>query len=195
MLERTRSNEARLVAKVAAGDNTAFHELYDQLGPTVFGRLRLQIGDSGVAEEICQDAFEAIWRLAATYRPDRGGPRAWIFRIARNAAIDWYRTTGRSVLLERELVEDWVAPESISVEEAAIGRVDAIRVRELVLELPQQQRECLRLMYWEGYSHSEIAALTKTPLGTVKSRLRLALRRLRAKVVTDSDRHLRRVES
>ncbi len=185
MLESARSDEAGLVARVAAGDRKAFDELYDQLGPTVTGRLRLQVGDSGVAEEICQDAFHAIWRSAATYRPDRGAPRGWIFGIARNAAIDWYRTAGRRAQRERELAEAWMPSESDSVEEAAIASADALRVRELVLELPREQRECLRLMYWGGYSQSEIATLTGVPLGTVKSRLRSALRKLRGRVAQD----------
>lgn len=185
ILEGTRSYEAGLVARVAAGDRDAFDELYDQLGPAVRGRLRAQVGDPGVAEEICQDTFHAIWRSAATYRPDRGAPRGWIFRIARNAALDWYRTVGRRAQRERGLPEALPAPESGSVEEAAIASAEALRVRDLVLELPRGQRECLRLMYWGGYSQSEIAALTGVPLGTVKSRVRSALRKLRGRVVAD----------
>lgn len=86
---------------------------------------------------ICLEAFHTIWRSAAIYRRDRGAPRGWIFGIARNAAIDWYRTAGRRAQRERELAEAWMASESDSVEEAATASADALRVRELVRELPQ----------------------------------------------------------
>jgi RNA polymerase sigma-70 factor (ECF subfamily) len=131
------------------------------------------------AEEVAQDAFHSVWRQARSYRAERGSVRTWLFAICRNAAIDWRRTRGKR--LEREVSIE-AAAELLSdakVDERVVARLRAEHVRAVVGRLPPEQREVLALAFWGGYSQSEIAARTDTPLGTVKSRVRLAMNKLR----------------
>ena len=111
--------------------------------------------------------------------PERGSVRTWLLAICRNAAIDWRRTRGKR--LEREVTIE-AAAELLSdarVDERVVSAMRAERIRKIVGELPKEQRDVLALAFWGGYSQSEIAARTGTPLGTVKSRVRVAMNKLR----------------
>ena len=168
-----------LLARIASGDPDALGELYDRYGRIVFGVLYRLLGVPEAAEEVTQDAFHAIWRRAATYRPDRGAVRTWMLAIARNAAIDWRRTKGKR--FEREAAIDEAAElvEEIRVDDRVIASLRAQRVRDAVAALPPEQRTVLSLAFWSGLSQTEIAERTGTPLGTVKSRVRLGMIKLR----------------
>jgi RNA polymerase sigma-70 factor (ECF subfamily) len=154
----------------------------------VFGVLYRILGAPEPAEEVAQDAFHAVWRRAATYRADRGSVRTWLLAIARNAAIDWRRTKGRRV--EREAVIDEAAEliEELRVDDRVIANLRAERVRAAVASLPDEQRIVLSLAFWSGLSQSEIAERTGTPLGTVKSRVRLGMSKLRDRLRLEADR-------
>ncbi len=167
------------MARIAQGDAAALGELYDRYGRTVFGVLYRRLGAPEPAEEVAQDAFHAVWRRAGTYRPDRGSVRTWVLAIARNAAIDWRRTKGKRV--EREALIDEAAElvEEVRVDDRVIAGLRAERVRAAVAELPPEQRTVLSLAFWSGLSQSEIAERTGAPLGTVKSRVRLGMSKLR----------------
>ena len=171
--------DAALLARIASGDPDALGELYDRYGRIVFGVLYRLLGVPEAAEEVTQDAFHAIWRRAATYRPDRGAVRTWMLAIARNAAIDWRRTKGKR--FEREAAIDEAAElvEEIRVDDRVIASLRAQRVRDAVAALPPEQRTVLSLAFWSGLSQTEIAERTGTPLGTVKSRVRLGMIKLR----------------
>ncbi len=174
-----REDDSVLLARLAVREPDALAELYDRYGRTVFAVLCRMLPDPEAAEEVCQDAFQHVWRAAATYRGERGAVRTWLLAIARNAAIDWRRTRGRRTERETALDDAFTLASPGSVEEVVDGRLQAQRMRALVAALPSEQRRCLELAYWGGFSQSEIAAKTGAPLGTVKSRMRLAMEKLR----------------
>ena len=171
--------DAALLARIAGGDPDALGALYDRYGRVVFGVLYRLLGAPEAAEEVTQDAFHAVWRRAATYRADRGAVRTWLLAIARNAAIDWRRTKGKRIEREAAIDEAAELVEEIRVDERVIARLRAERVREAVASLPEEQRIVLSLAFWSGLSQTEIAERTATPLGTVKSRVRLGMAKLR----------------
>ena len=174
-----------LVERIAGGDAEALGELYDRYGRVAFGMLYRMLPGPEAAEEVAQDAFHAVWEGAGSYRPERGAVRTWLLAICRNAAIDWRRTRGKRT--EREVSID-TAAEFLAdgkVDEQVIDALRAARVREAVADLPAEQRDVLSLAFWGGFSQSEIAARTNTPLGTVKSRVRLGMTKLRERLVDE----------
>ena len=180
-------NDSLLVERMIQRDADALAELYDRYGRVVFGILHQMLPGPEAAEEVCQDVFHRFWRAAATYRGDRGAVRTWLLAIARNAAIDWRRTRGKRSEREAELGDEALSlPAPRSVEDLVGERMRAERMRALVADLPAEQRRCVELAFWGGLSQSEIALQTATPLGTVKSRIRLAMEKLRAGVPADT---------
>lgn len=145
----------------------------------MFAVLYRMLPSAEAAEEVCQDAFQRVWRAAATYRGDRAAFRTWLLAVARNAAIDWRRTHGKRALRETVLDDALALASPVSVEDIIDGRMTAHHMRSLVAALPDDQRRCLELAFWGGLSQREIAASTGIPLGTVKSRVRLGMRKLR----------------
>ena len=179
--------DAALLGRIAAGDPDALGVLYDRYGRVVFGVLYRLLGVPEAAEEVTQDAFHAVWRRAATYRADRGAVRTWLLAIARNAAIDWRRTKGKRI--EREAVIDEAAElvEEAAVEDRVFASLRAEQVRAAVAALPDEQRTVLSLAFWSGLSQTEIAERTGTPLGTVKSRVRLGMTKLRDRLQLEGE--------
>jgi RNA polymerase sigma-70 factor (ECF subfamily) len=180
--------DGALVARIARGDPAALGELYDRHGRTVFGALYRMLGAPEPAEEVAQDAFHSVWRRADTYRADRGSVRTWLLAIARNAAIDWRRTKGRRSDREAAIDEAAELVEEIRVDDRVIASLRAERVRAAVASLPDEQRVVLSLAFWSGLSQSEIATRTRTPLGTVKSRVRLGMAKLRDQLRPEAER-------
>jgi len=177
--------DVMLVERIARGDAEALGDLYDRYGRVAFGMLYRMLPGPEAAEEVAQDAFHAVWRRAGSFRPERGAVRTWLLAICRNAAIDWRRTRGKRN--EREVSMD-SAGELLAegkVDERVLDALAAERVRKAVAELPAEQRDVLSLAFWGGYSQSEIAARTNTPLGTVKSRVRLGMTKLRQRLVDE----------
>ena len=173
------SDDGRCIARIAAGDASALGELYDRYSRVVFGVVLRIVESPEAAEEVAQDVFHAVWRRASTYRRERGSVKGWLFQIARNAAIDWRRTKGRHAAQE-ESSEGADLAADMNVEDRVLVNARAEGVRLAVAALPQETREVLALAYWMGLSQSEIAARTGVPLGTVKSRIRSGLQKLRA---------------
>jgi RNA polymerase sigma-70 factor, ECF subfamily len=175
------SRQTELIRCVAAGDQQALAALYDATSRTVYGLLLRILADASVAEEVLLDVYSQVWRQAAAYSEARGTPLAWLTTIARSRAIDRLRR-GR---LERQRTEPLDALTQVAGAVNASAE-DDLRVRELgavvraALEaLAPEQREVIELAYYGGLSHSEIAAARNIPLGTVKTRTRLGLMRLR----------------
>ena len=182
-----RDNDSVLVERMIQRDADALAELYDRYGRVIFGILHQMLPGPEAAEEVCQDVFHRFWRAAASYRGERGAVRTWLIAIARNAAIDWRRTRGKRSEREAELGDEALSlPAQESVEDLVAERLRAERMRALVAELPAEQRRCVELAFWGGLSQTEIALQTATPLGTVKSRIRLAMEKLRAGVPADA---------
>lgn len=177
------THDRRLVARVAGGDRDAFAALFDRHSPLVLGVLMRMLRDRAEAEEILQEAFLQAWQDAADYRPERSSPRGWLLMLARSRAIDRVRSgRARRLREERSALEDGVLSAGAEPP-AGPARVEAAERRRTVgsalAELPAEQRRCIELAYFEGLSHTQIAARLETPLGTVKSRVLLGMRRLR----------------
>ena len=179
----TLSEDGRCLGRIALGDPDALGVLYDRYGRIVFGVLYGMLGSPEAAEEVTQDAFHAVWRRARTYRAERGSVRAWLLTIARNAAIDWRRTKGKRLAREATIDEAVAIADEIRLEDRVITTLGAERVRAAVAALPPEQREAVSLAYWSGLTQTEIAVRTAAPLGTVKTRLRLGMAKLRERLI------------
>lgn len=173
-------SEAALLARVARGDERALAALYDRLAPLAHG-LALRIVRHGrLAEDAVQDAFLRAWRNAGRYDARRGSARAWLLRIVRNAAIDQLRSEQAKLRAESgSAAETPVVVASARADEVAASAQRGLRVRDALVGLPEEQRRMIEIAYFEGLSHSEIAAREGIPIGTVKSRIHEGIGRLR----------------
>jgi RNA polymerase sigma-70 factor, ECF subfamily len=170
---------ADLLRRVAErADPAAFRELYEAYGPRVKAYMMRKGADAGTAEDLAQETLLMVWRKAALYAGDKGSMTTWVFTIARNLRIDRLR---REVPWQ-ELPEGRVAEASDDTlpDEALAEKQRQVRVQKALAELPPDQQEVVALAYLEGLSHSEIAARLGMPLGTVKSRMRIAYQKVRA---------------
>jgi RNA polymerase sigma-70 factor (ECF subfamily) len=169
-----------LLVRIAAGDQQAFAELYDMLSARVFGLVLRVLVNRSQSEEVLQEVFLEVWQRAARFTPERGRGRTWVLTIAHRRAVDRVRASqasedrdARVGFRDLDVAHDSVAEQA---EMSIIGE----RVVQTLAALPEAQRETLVLAYYGGYSQSEIATITGTPLGTVKTRMRDGLTRLRA---------------
>jgi RNA polymerase sigma-70 factor (ECF subfamily) len=168
---------ADLIARVAmSADRTAFAVLFGHFAPRVKSYMTRMGAEPVLAEELAQETLLMVWRKAASFDPEKAAPSTWIFRIARNLRIDAARRGAREAAVPPP---DEAASEP-APDEMLLVRQSETRVRAALLGLPSEQAEVVRLAYFSEKAHSEIAEELKLPLGTVKSRLRLALGRLRA---------------
>lgn len=171
-----------LIQLVARQDQDALSELYDRFHRLVFSIAYHVVGNEAVAEEITLDVFSAVWDKAETYQSARGQVSTWLTRIARNRAIDLLRYEG-SRPAQQSL--DWVEPDemvaeiSTNPEPATHLLMEQQRVRRAMQELSAEQREVIAMAYFQGYTQQKIADITGLPLGTVKTRVRLAMEKLR----------------
>jgi RNA polymerase sigma-70 factor (ECF subfamily) len=169
----TETDEA-LVARVAAGDEDAFAELYRRHMPGIRAFTRRRTGDAGRAEELAQEIFLDVWRSARRFDPHVAPVPAWLRTIAARRAVDWARrSAARPPLAQFEGGET-------TVEAWDTDRVRRLDVKEALRELPDAQRETLVMAFYGDLSYPEIAEETGTPLGTIKSRALLGMRRLAA---------------
>ena len=170
-----------LIRRMAGGDREALAAFYDLYAPLAFGLLRRMLRDVDEAAEVLQDVFWELWRAAGEYDPRRGSPEAWVTVRARSRGIDRVRSVRR-----RE--EMFVAPtrETTAAAPAATGNPSSVvedreMARGVLRELPAEQREVIELAYLQGMTQGEISARLGLPLGTVKTRMRLGMERLRAR--------------
>ena len=164
-------------------DKSAFAELFDYFAPRVKSFL-LRFGtDMSLAEEIAQEAMIMVWRRAETYDPRQSAASTWIFTIARNKRIDRLRRENRPL---PDMTDPAVMPESIETGEIQVARMQQEKkVRHALKNLPEEQAKMIFSAYYEEKSHREIAEESGVALGTVKSRIRLALNRMRAQIDKD----------
>jgi len=173
--------EAELLVRVAAGEERALAALYDRISAAAYGLALRITGDTGAAEDVVQESLLRVWGRADRYDPARGAARPWLLRLVRNAAIDQVRARGARGRAEESAgidAKDIVAPER--PDEALLRLERGRRVRAALEDLPRDQRRAIEIAYFEGLSHSEIAAREGAPLGTVKTRIRDGVLRLRA---------------
>ena len=170
---------AELLLRVTNGDQAAFARLYDMLSPRVFGLILRVLVDRSQSEEVLQEVFLEVWQSAAKFAPKKGQGRSWVLTIAHRRAVDRVRSSQASADRDvRAGFRDIEVPRD-DVAESVEMRIEGRRVAEAVAQLPEAQREALTLAYYGGYSQSEIAALVGSPLGTIKTRMRDGLSRLR----------------
>ncbi|MEK6801705.1 MAG: sigma-70 family RNA polymerase sigma factor [Nitrospirota bacterium] len=169
-----------LLARIAAGDQPALAEFYDASSAKVFGLAMKILGERTAAEDVTMDVYTQVWRRASTYDAERGTPGSWLMTLAKTRAIDRFRSSylerGRQVPLDQvaELSGDADTPEQYSA-----GLERQRLVQEALACLSTEQRQAIALAYYWGLSQSEIADRLKLPLGTVKTRMRLGMIRLR----------------
>lgn len=169
---------ARLIEAVAVGRNReAFTALFDYFAPRIKAFLMRSNTPAALAEELAQEAMLTVWRKAAQFDRTRAGASAWIYTIARNLRIDIARRELRGKVLELESSESFEPPAQPDAEFDASEREQ--RVRVALSHLSDDQMRVVRLSFFEGKAHGDIALELELPLGTVKSRIRLAMNRLR----------------
>jgi RNA polymerase sigma-70 factor (ECF subfamily) len=166
-----------LIADVARGDEAAFEAVCARAGPAVFGVVRSVVRDPAQAEEVCQEVLLEVWRAACRFEPGRGSALAWVTTIAHRRAVDRVRAEHRLAERQRRAAAHQVAYDEVA--EAVEARLDRERVRRCLGWLTAVQRESVTLAYYGGYTLRQVAALLAVPEGTVKTRMRDGLIRLR----------------
>ncbi len=189
---RTRDDivsDVDLVLSIADGQHAALAELYARYGRIVFSLARRIIVDTGLAEDVAQEVFLALWRDPGKFDPDRGAFGTWLLSLTHHRSVD---TVRREEAVRRRRARAVQQGESqaltdapLPVADEAIGGVRRDRVRKALGSLPAPQREALTLAYFGGYTQREVAAITGTPLGTVKTRMLAGMRRLRGDLAAD----------
>ena len=168
------SDEAALIARLRTGDETAMADLYDRYSGIVYGVALRVLGETTAAEDVLQEVFLQLWRNPVAFDPERGRLPAWLAVIARNRAIDHLRKRPA-----QDDIEDVVLSTGVNLENAAAQRQAVEKIRGVLSRLPAEQRRALEMAYFEGLTHTEIAAKTGDPLGTIKTRIRTGLLALR----------------
>lgn len=180
------SPASNLLSQIAAGDTRAFDQLYDRYSAIVYALLLRMLGGAEDAQEILQETFIQIWNRAHMFDQSRGSEAAWLLSIARSRGID--RIRSRKTRGQREAD----AGREISIRSETVDREQGVHlailseeqglVRDAMKELPEAQRKALELAYFDGMSQSEIAEALSEPLGTVKTRMQLGMKKLREKL-------------
>jgi RNA polymerase sigma-70 factor, ECF subfamily len=183
--ETDRMEDQYLLKAIAMGEATALGKLYDRYGRLVYSLAFQIVYDQAIAEDITQEVFLQVWNKASSYQIELGKVSTWLTSVARHRAIDSLRHSRVRPESHQVIWDDsddadgpeWVDPQNIEtqVEKTIQNSV----VRAAIAQLPKEQRQALALAYFQGLSHQEIAEITGEPLGTIKTRIRLAMQKLR----------------
>ena len=178
-----RPPEARwitLIQRIAQGDQQALATLYDETSRFVFALALRILRDYALAEEATMDVYMQVWRQAQSFSPDRGNPSAWLLKMARSRAIDLLRRGARKKRLEESLeAAVSLAASTQDPEQASLLGEEQRRTRKALARLNPEQREAIEIAYFAGLSHTEIAQVLGLPLGTIKTRIRTGMMKLR----------------
>jgi len=166
-------SDSELLVRVADRDREAFEILYGRYVRSVFGLALQRLRDRERAEDAVQEMFTAVWRSAASYRPERGPAAPWLYAIARNAVVDRLRSRDETPVEPPETISGEPGPA-----ELAESSYVSWTVHRALQTLPEREREVIELAYWSGLSQSEVASFLGIPIGTVKTRTRSALAHL-----------------
>ena len=177
-------NDETLAAQVAQGDGAALEALYDRYASTVLGVALKVLGEQSVAEDVLQETFWRVWRSAATFQSQRGSFTSWLFRIARNLAIDTYRRRNVRPQTVNDMdgadpILDQTPDPDMDVAEQAQSMLKNRQVRAALESLPRVQRQVIEMAYFSGMTRQEISEATGEALGTIHTRARLGLQKLR----------------
>lgn len=171
--------ESVLLYSVASGDQTAFSELYDRMQPRVLGLATRILRDAGHAEEVAQEVFLEVWQFAKHFDGSKGSATGWILRKTHSRAVDRVRSAQASKMRDARIGLRELNEPSDDIMETVALRIDSKRVERALGALPEAQRQAVALAHLGGYSHSEVSAILKVPVGTVKTRIRAGIGRLR----------------
>ena len=174
--------DTRLVSRLAAGEIDAAGELYDRYAGQVYALARRILRNDGDAEEVVQDVFSQAWRTARRFEAARGSVIGWLLVIARTRAIDRLRARQSRPDAAGDAYPETIAAPGPAPSDTLLSNEQAARVREALIALPETQRVPLELAYYEGLTQPEIAARLTEPLGTIKTRMRTALKTLRERL-------------
>lgn len=173
--------------RMAGGDHAALGRCYDLMGPMVFSLAVRMLRDRQAAEDVTQDIFVQVWRQAANYDTSRGSPEAWMMMIGRTRILDRLRSRAAGIVLkpvgdhlpDAPDGEDW--PDDL-----AVSRENASQVRQALASLPPDQKQAIEMAFFDGMTHVEISEKLGVALGTIKTRIRLGLLKIRDKIQDDT---------
>jgi RNA polymerase sigma-70 factor (ECF subfamily) len=168
-----------LLTQVGRRDQAAFETVYDRVAAPVFGLIRRVLRDSAQSEEVAQETLLEVWRTAERFDPARGPALTWVMTIAHRRAVDRVRSEAAAAQREARAASAAVAVHADEVAEAVESSLEAERVGRCLDGLTDLQRESITLAYYSGYSYPQVAAALGVALGTVKTRIRDGLKRLR----------------
>jgi RNA polymerase sigma-70 factor (ECF subfamily) len=174
---RTPADLAGLLAQVARGDGEAFEAVYDHVSGPVFGLVRSVVRDVAQSEEVVQEVLLDVWRTAARFDASRGSATAWVMTMAHRRAVDRVRSARAAAEREERVAMPATAPDDVA--EEAFARLEREQVRRCLDSLTTLQREAVTLAYYGGYTYQQVSGLLGVALGTVKTRMRDGLIRLR----------------
>jgi len=176
--ERPADRASALLRRVAAGDEAAFAHLYDAVAPAVYGTVKRVVRNAAQADEVTQEVFVDVWRSAPRFDPGQGTALTWVVTLAHRRAVDRVRA---EVSQQRrvERLQQMSTSSSASVTDDVLDELDRARVGRALADLTSLQRESVELAFYGGHTHAEISTILDLPLGTVKTRIRDGLIRLR----------------
>lgn len=181
-------DDHKLIERISVQEKPALDVLYSRYMSPVYSLAMFMLKQQVLAEEVTQDIFLNIWLKAGSFKPDRGQPKSWIMSVAHHKIVDVIRSRRRAIVMTDPAdyeVLDQLPAGGVSTEEQVERNLERERIMKALETLPEPQREVIMLAYFEGYSQSEMAERLNQPLGTVKTRVRLAMQKLR--VVLQSD--------
>ncbi|GAA1115854.1 RNA polymerase sigma-70 factor (ECF subfamily) [Nocardiopsis composta] len=170
---------ADLLRRTAQGDEGAFERVYDLVSPAVYGLVLRVLRDPAQSEEVAQEVLVDVWRSACRYQEHRGSAKSWVLTLAHRRAVDRVRSEEAATRREERATASAGGRPYDEVEEEATARLEGERVRRCLDALTELQRQAVKLAYYGGYTYREVAKLLSAPLGTVKTRMRDGLIRLR----------------
>ncbi len=183
MAEYEGLGDENLITLIAHGDKDALESFYERYSTQVFSLARFMLRNEAIAEEITQEVFLALWQKASTFNPKRGSPKGWLMSVTHHRVIDHVRAAKRARDSTDRMAKDLSSLQpvyQVHTEEEAYRSMDRQEVVKALETLPEAQKTVILMSYFEGYSQSEIAEILNQPLGTVKTRLRLGMQKLRA---------------
>jgi RNA polymerase sigma-70 factor (ECF subfamily) len=181
-------DDASLLMMIAQARAEALDTLYERYNRLLFSISLSILGDPALAEEVTLDVFVHVWRRAGTYQPEKGKVSTWLIAITRNRAIDmlrWYGSRPEATSLSPDEAPVPADARRREPEEHLELSLERERVQRAVAELPPDQRKALALAFFKGYTHRQIAEALDQPLGTIKTRIRLAMRSLRERLAEE----------
>ncbi len=171
--------DEELISLVGQGDPDAFATLYDRHSRPAYSLAYRMMGEKQAAEDLAQDAFLKLWRSATSYRADRASVRTWLLSIVHNRGVDQLRSLARRRRTQEKIEASAQKSQPSEAFAQSWRNSQREQVREALSTLPKEQLETLELAYFSGYTHVEIAEVLNLPLGTVKGRMRLGLKKMK----------------